>query len=309
MAHLILGAGQIGTQLCQDLISIGEEVTAVRRSAGSAPGGSRQILADVLDRDAWREAARGATAIHCCIHARYDSKVWARDLPVRERTVMDIAAQVGAPVIFPESVYAFGTAASDLVEGASVSPLTPLGRVRADLLAARERHRATTISLVSSDLIGPTAGSGSIATTMVLRPIAAGRCAWVFANPDASHSWTFLPDLSRAMIDVAGRPDDVAPTGSAVLHTPTAEPRSLRSMADEAGLIVHGKPGRVKVIPTAALAAASRLSQVLREVRAQQHLWQGASVLRPGRLMTHDGLTPTPWPQALRDSLRAVTTT
>lgn len=305
MRYVITGAGQIGAQLAHDLVRAGHQVTVVRRSAAKTDGPIRAIAADVLNVDAWSSAAEDAAAIFHCIHAPYDSRVWARELPQREQAVLSIAEQHGIPVIFPESVYAFGEQAKSLHEGAPLAPVTPLGQVRADLLRARAQHSAVTLSVVASDLIGPTTGAGSVATATVLRPLAAGRRAWVFANPDLPHSWTYTPDLAAAMLQCADRATSLAPSGDAVLHCPTTAPRSLRELASDAADLL-GCRARVQSVPRPAMWAARWLHPLLRELDRQQYLWRQPSVLRPGRLMTTDGTEPTPWEAALRVSVDAV---
>lgn len=299
MRYVIIGAGQIGTQLAGDLVRAGHDVTVVRRSATASATSISTIAADVIDVDAWAPAAEGAAAIFHCMHAPYDSRVWARDLPPREQAVMDVAVRYSIPVIFPESMYAFGTHAHDLHEGAPPAPISPLGEVRADLLRARAAHPAATLSVVGSDLIGPSASAGSVAALTVVGPLAAGRRAWLLGAPDAPHSWTSIPDLSRAMIHCAVHADRLAPAGDAVLHCPTAAPRSLRELAEDTAQIL-GRPARTATVPRAALHLARPFHPMLRELDRQQYLWREPCVLQPGRLILEGELSPTPWEDALR---------
>ncbi|MGO2883140.1 MAG: hypothetical protein ACTIC4_11035, partial [Corynebacterium variabile] len=75
----------------------------LRRVVAGGPGGD--------------PVAEPVAAVFHCIHTSYDARAWAADLPAREQAVMDVAAEYGVPVVFPESVYAFGTAAQDLDDG------------------------------------------------------------------------------------------------------------------------------------------------------------------------------------------------
>ncbi|PRI10241.1 NAD-dependent epimerase/dehydratase family protein [Leucobacter massiliensis] len=299
MHALITGAGQIGTQLAGDLTADGHQVTVLRRSAGSMPGtGARVIRGDAGDRDAIRSAAEGAAVVFHCIHAAYSAPVWRRELPRRELAVMDVAAELGIPVIFPESVYAFGRGAVDLGETSPIAPASPLGEVRAELLSARSAHPARTASLVASDLVGPTAhAKSSVILGTVLAPAAAGRRAWVLGDPDAPHALTYLPDLSRAMIAAAS----LARTGGTVLNAPTGPPLSQRRMAEDAARAVGRKPAGASRIPSAALGACAPFSPAFREIFRQRYLWDSPSALQPGRLTTEFGLDPTPWSEVLRE--------
>lgn len=299
MRYVITGGGQIGSQIARDLTTAGHEVTVVRRSAQPPQGAIRTIAADVADVERWEEAADGAAAIFHCIHAAYDARAWAHDLPPREQAAMHVAARRDIPVVLPESMYAFGTQARDLHEGAPLAPITPLGEVRADLLRARAAHPAVTLSVVGSDLIGPSAGAGSVAALTIVGPLAAGRRAWLLGAPDAPHSWTSIPDLSRAMIHCALHANRLAPAGDAVLHCPTAAPRSLRELAEGTAQML-GRPARTATVPRAALRLARPFHPMLRELDRQQYLWREPCVLQPGRLMLEGELSPTPWEDALR---------
>ncbi|MFV0433138.1 MAG: NAD-dependent epimerase/dehydratase family protein [Leucobacter sp.] len=297
MRFLITGAGQIGSQLTRDLIATGHEVRVLRRSL-AAVAGATVISGDAGDRVAVRTAAAGCDAVFHCIHASYSAAAWRRELPQRETAVMDVAAELGIPVVFPESVYAFGLGARDLREDSRIAPVSPLGRVRADLLSARAAHPARTASVVASDLVGPTARpKASVILATVLGPAAAGHRAWVMGDPDAPHAVTYLPDLTRAMIEAA----PLAATGGTILAAPTGPARSQRQMMiDAAAAVGHPRAG-ISRIPAAAFALCAPVSPTTRELFRQRYLWAAPSELRPGRLTTEFGLQPTPWDEVLRE--------
>ncbi|WP_053354075.1 NAD-dependent epimerase/dehydratase family protein [Leucobacter musarum] len=302
MHALITGAGQIGTQLARELSAAGHEVTVLRRGSGAVPK-ARVISGDAGDRDSLRAIATGAATetsridvIFHCIHAAYSAPVWRRELPQRELAVMDIAAELDVPVIFPESVYAYGRGAVQLHEHLPLAPVSPLGEVRAELLAARAAHSARTASVIASDLVGPTATArSSVMLGMVLTPSAAGRGAWVLGDPDAPHAVTTIPDLARAMI--AAIP--LASTVDTRLTAPTDAARSQRQMATDAARVA-GKPARTTHrIPDTLFALAGPFSPMMREMQHQRYLWAAPSVIVPGRLTTELGLEPTPWEHTL----------
>ncbi|MBN9613657.1 MAG: NAD-dependent epimerase/dehydratase family protein [Actinobacteria bacterium] len=302
MHYLITGAGQIGSQLARDLIDDGHEVTVLRRGSEAVPG-TRTISADVADREVLRDAAQGAAAIFHCIHTSYSVEAFRRDLPHRELAVMDIAAELGIPVVFPESVYAWGRGARDLGEEHPLAPASPLGQARAELLAARRAHPARTASVIASDLVGPTAHPASAVIPMlVLAPVAKGRRAWIIGDPHAPHAITYLPDLSRAMITAA----PLASARDTRLMAPTAPARSQREMAADAAEVLGRTPVKVSRIPTAMFALAAPFSPSMRELYRQRYLWAVPSSMQPGRLTSEHGLEPTPWNEVLREWATAV---
>lgn len=295
MRILVTGAGQIARGLVDELTSRGDEAIVLRRASDPVPG-ARTTSGDAADRALLGELARDADAIVHTVHAAYDPVSWRRELPHREQAVMDVAAELGIPVIFPESVYAFGRGAEDLREGAPVDPCSPLGRVRAELLEARARHAARTISVVAADLLGPTAtAKGSVPRSTVIDPVRAGRTAWVLGDPDAPHSITWIPDLARAMLAAVERSASLAPDGDAVLHAPTPPAISLRQLARAVAAASGSSEPAVRSIPVWAMLALAPFSSATRSLRRQLYLWDRPAVLREGRLTTELGLRPTHW--------------
>ena len=122
--------------------------------------------------------------------------------------------------------------------------------MRRGLLAAREAHPVRTLSVVAADLLGPTANpQTSVYKMMVLGPARRGRTAWVMGDPDAPRSFTYIPDLSAAMVMAAQRCEALAPGGSAVLMAPSGGPLSQRQMAADAACVAGRRRARVPGSP------------------------------------------------------------
>lgn len=295
MRYVVTGAGQIGTQLVARLREDAAEVIVVRPSGAPVPG-ARVIRGDAGDGALMARLLDGADGVFHTVHARYDPGAWRRELPFRELAVMDAAAEHGVPVVFPESVYAFGHAAEDLAEGAALDPCSPLGEVRAELLAARAAHPARTLSIVASDLVGPTASAAaSVPTATVVRPVLAGRTAWVLADPGVPHAVTDLRDLADAMV----RAPHLDPAAAdRVLLAPTREAVSLTELAQMVARRAGVADVRVRVVPGLAVRAAGLVMPLARSLSQQSYLWNRPCVLRPG-MLTDEGHGPRAWDQVL----------
>ncbi|MGV0869070.1 NAD-dependent epimerase/dehydratase family protein [Corynebacterium kalidii] len=310
MRYVITGAGQIGSQLARDLLAAGHEVTVVRRGA-EVEDGAELLQGDAGDRSLVQRAVAGpegtASAIFHCIHTDYDSAAWRRDLPHRELAVMDVAADADIPVIFPESVYAFGYRARDLSEPLTsddVEPVSPLGKVRADLLAARAAHPARTVSVVAADLVGPTATPGSsVFQLLVFGPAVSSRTAWVLGDPDAARSMTSIPDLTSAMVAAADESDVLAADGDVIVTSPSTEPVPQRTMAQDVARAGGVQPRPVRKIPWWVVRLAGFSSATMRELYGNRYLWDAPAVIRPGVLETRLGITPASWNDVIRDTV------
>ncbi len=302
MRYLITGAGQIGTQLALDLVAADHEAVVLRR--GNTPvQGARTQMGDAGNPATVRAAAEGVDAIFHCIHAAYSAKTWLRELPHREAAVMDIAAELDVPVVFPESVYAFGRGAQHLSEHSPLAPVSPLGRVRAQLLEARAAHRARTASVVASDLLGPTSTSnGSVVLGTLLVPASRGARAWALGDTNAPHAITYTPDLTRAMLAAVS----LAKQGGVTLLAPTAPARSQRQVVADAAAAARCVNAGISRVPTAAFALGAPFSATMRELFHQRYLWNAASELLPGLLTTELGLLPTPWERVLEEWARSL---
>ncbi len=300
MKILITGAGQIGNAIARSLRATGDDVTVIRRSTQPIEG-ARVIAGDAGERALLEREARGTDAIMHCIHAPYTAKAWHEELPHREQTVMDVAASLGIPVIFPESVYAFGAQAHDLHEGAPINPLSPLGDVRAELLTAREEHTAKTASIVAADLVGKGASpKASVPTMSIVNPTLTGKTCWAFGSPDTPHAMTFVSDLAEAMIHVARERTRVfAKDSSVTLNAPSPTPITFRELARIVSTRAHVSEPKIRTIPAWALSLTGMASPTLRSLSQQRYLWDSPSRLAPGALTKEHGLESTRWSEAI----------
>ncbi|RUQ21692.1 NAD-dependent epimerase/dehydratase family protein [Kocuria sp. HSID16901] len=307
MKYLVTGAGQIGTQMVRNLVEAGHQAVVLRRSQKSVEG-AEVLVGDVSDRRLLARAMRDVAAVFHCVHAAYDADAWRKMLPDQERAVMDLAADANIPVVFPESVYGFGAGAEDLTEGDALAPRSPMGQVRAELLAARREHDATTLSIVASDLWGPTAEpSTSVAHLAVMVPRPRGRAGYAMGNPRLQHTLTYIPDLATSMIAAAENAAELAPKGDLIAHAPSITECSLeelnRVVSEEAGV----RRRTIRPVPAGLLRVMSWMHPMLRELSNQSYLWTRPVLMRPGILSDRYGLEATPLRSAVRHILSVTT--
>jgi len=203
-----------------------------------------------------------ATAVFDCMHASaYRADVWRAELPAAERAVLEAAGKTGAVVVFPESLYSFGRVDAPMTEDTPRRATGGKPGIRVELLRQREESATPTVSVAASDFYGPLVRAAHAGERMV-PTIMAGRTMWVLGDPDAQHSWTYVPDLADAMIRAA----DDERLWNAFLLAPTAPAVSQRELvaayAGAAGVpapAVHG-------IPAWALRAVGSVHRDTREL-------------------------------------------
>ncbi|HSU03264.1 MAG TPA: NAD-dependent epimerase/dehydratase family protein [Nocardioides sp.] len=289
--HVVTGAGPVGSTVATQLADAGQHVRLLTRS-GSGPD---HPLIDRRRVDASRPeelgaALEGAVAVHHCIHgSAYDARVWRAELPQAERTVLEAAGRVGAVVVFPESLYAYGPVDGPISETAPRTATTGKLGVRTELLAQREASGTPTVSVAASDFYGPLVRNAHAGERLV-PTVLAGRTMRVLGRLDVPHSFTYVPDLAAAMITAAARPD----LWNTFLHAPTAAPitqRRLVELVAEAG----GVPvPRTASIPVGLLRAAGTVSREVRELAETGYMFTRPFVLDSTASEQRLGLAPTP---------------
>lgn len=90
-----------------------------------------------------------------------------------------------------------------------------------------------------------------------------GKPVSTLGDPDAPHSWSYLPDVARALVEIAG---EERAWGRA-WHVPTQPALSVREMADRLAARSGTGPVAVRRLPPAVLGIVSLVSPLLRELK------------------------------------------
>lgn len=266
--HLILGAGTIGTETARALRALGEDVTLASRSGvPHSNGGVAHLRVDALDGPALRAATAGATHLYLTLGLSYRARIWERDWPRIMQNAIDAALAQDAGLVWFDNVYAYGPLplAVPMTEEHPIAPPSRKGRVRAQLLAmiqdAAERRRLRWLVARSADFYGPGVRLSILFPAAIQRQLH-GRAAWWLGNPDLRHSFTYTPDAGRALAQLALDPGAWMQSW----HLPTAEPAPTpRELLRESARLL-GAPEGVRALPRTAVALASPLVPLLREV-------------------------------------------
>lgn len=335
---LVIGYGQIGEEIATQLSATGIHTTVATRSGrASAPvaataAGSRtatdvrpsagnqartdtrqalhspgvgteatHIRADAADRAQLHEAAAASDVIFACAHAPYDSRKWEQTLPRLDSAIMDTAARLGIPVIFPESVYAFAGLREAITESSPFAPVEDKGRIRQSLLEARREHPATTVSVIAGDLLGSTAQPWSSVVKMcITAPISKGHRAIVPARTDVAHGITVIADLAAAMIRAAQVLEDVPAGTHRLLIAPSSNP-TLGEITEFAHEHVGTRPRRPLALPRWTTRVAGVVERSMYELNQLSPIWYSPCVIEPGDFA--ESLGTTDWRKGITQML------
>lgn len=137
---------------------------------------------------------------------------WAAQVPDLTAQVIAAARTVDATVIVPGNVYVYGGNSGgdiDAIWRATTPHLArnPLGRIRIDMETAYRNSGVQVIILRAGDFID-TVASGNWFDMILTSRLGRG----VFRYPgrvDIAHAWAFLPDLTRAAVQLAENRDQL----------------------------------------------------------------------------------------------------
>ena len=227
--HVIVGAGPVGTATAQALVAAGHEVTLVTRSGSGPVGpGITRVAADASDPFALAEATGSADALYNCANPPYHR--WPELWPPMATSMLEVAARSGAVLVTMGNLYGYGPvdhpltggrpAGGDGHEGPGAGRDVGGGPGRPPRRPG-PGHRGPRVGLLRARVVD-TSHFGRIVDRLL-----AGRKVRVLGDPDAPHSWTYVPDVGRTLAVLGtderawGRP----------WHVPSAPALSQRELA------------------------------------------------------------------------------
>jgi len=299
--HVIVGAGPVGTATARLLVEAGHQVRVVTRS-GNGPDhpAVERVAADAGDRDRLRKLTHGAAALYNCANPPYHR--WPQDWPPIAAAMLGAAADTGAVLVITGNLYGYGPVGRPMVETDPLAATSVKGRVRArmwqDALAAHRAGRVRVTEARASDFYGP--GTDSMVGAYFMPRLLAGRRAIVLGGLDAAHTWTYAPDVGRALVTLGSDPR----AWGRAWHVPSTAPRTVREIAVRVCELAGAPAPRYRVVPRWLLRATGAASPVVREFEEVRYQHDRPFVLDTRAYQETFGERPTP----LDDGLRATIT-
>ena len=289
--YVVTGAGPVGWTVAEQLADRGRQVRILTRS-GSGPDHPliERISGDAKDPAVLRTALAGAKAVFHCIHgSAYTAAAWRAELPAAEQAVLSAAQEARAVVVFPESLYSYSAPYRVITEAGPRRATGGKRGVRTDLLQAREASATPTVSVVAGDFFGPRVRMAHAGERMVV-PVLAGKNVSVMGSASQPHSFTYVPDLARAMIAAADQPS----AWNAVWHAPTGPARTQKELA-AAFAAAAGRPTpKVRVLPGWTIRTAALVSAGARELAEMLYQFERPFVMDSAASEAALGVSHTP---------------
>ncbi|RCV51870.1 NAD-dependent epimerase/dehydratase family protein [Marinitenerispora sediminis] len=263
--HVVVGFGPAGAATARLLAEKGHSVRVITRSGRRPEPGIEHIALDAADSGRLISAAQGAAAIYSCAAPPYHR--WAAELPPLASSVCAAAEATGAVLVMLGNLYGYGPAQGPMTEDLPLAATDRKGRVRAAVWEqARELHeqgRIRAVEVRASDFFGPGVTDGGHLAGRVMPRLLRGRPVSTLGDPDAPHSWSYLPDVAAALVEVAG---EERAWGRA-WHVPTEPALSTREMVDRLAAQAGTGPVAARGLPSAVLGVVAVFSPLIRELR------------------------------------------
>jgi glycine hydroxymethyltransferase len=300
--HVIVGSGAIGTAVANLLVDAGHTVRIVtRRGSGPDREGVERVAADATDAERLTALTRGAVALYNCANPPYDK--WLTDWPPLASSLLTAAERTGAGLVTMGNLYGYGPVDGPMTEetplaatGPRVGCATGCGPTCSP---RQDAGRARVTEARASDFYGPgPVGTSHLGQYFMPRLLAGKRPLVMQADLDAPHSFTYVPDVARTLVTLAG--DDRA--WGRAWHVPTAPAVSLREIATRMAVDRRcAGPGRRGAAAPAGARPRPRRAVRPRAGRGALPVHSGRSCSTREAAQETFGLAPTP----LADGLAA----
>jgi len=293
-AHVVLGAGPIGTSIARQLASAGEMVRVVTRT-GRELGipGVESSRADITDPAAVGAATAGARTVYFAAQPAYSN--WPKGFPPLVEGVLGGLRGTGIHLAVVDNLYAYGpTAGAPITEALPYAATNRKGLARAwvakRFMAADAAGDVKVVIARASDYFGPE-GTDSMAGARFFEPILAGKSVQLVGDPDAPHSVTYVPDFARALVELA-RHDEAF---SQAWHVPTVPAVSMRRFAELVGEAAATGTPRISRVSRPMLRLAGVFIPGAREVVEMLYEFEDPFILDSSKIERAFGLTATPF--------------
>jgi nucleoside-diphosphate-sugar epimerase len=290
--HVIFGAGQVGSLLARLLLERGHVVRVAKRSPGGVPEGAEAVLGDAGDPAFCTEAAADALTVYHCMNPPYSTRLWAEFVPRYMENLIQAAGRARARLVVLDNVYMLGRPnGRPLSDDTPMNPCSRKGEIRAKaarrLFEAHQRGDVRATCGRASDFYGP-GGTLTPLGDYFWPRVLTGKSGQVIADPDAVHTYHYIPDVAAGLATLGSAPDDA-------FGKPWMLPcRSAESFRDLVRRIEKpfGGPIKLSVVPGWMRSLLSVVLPPLREMPEMLYQWDEPFVIDDRRFRERFGAAP-----------------
>jgi nucleoside-diphosphate-sugar epimerase len=302
--HVIFGAGQVGAPLAELLLAAGLTVRVAKRSVRGIPDAAEPVLGDAADGRFCAEATRGASVVYHCMNPPYSSARWAELVPRYMDNLVEAAGRAGARLVVLDNLYMYGrTGGRPIDEDTPVSPCSRKGEIRARAATRLfEAHRLGDVRAIcgrASDYYGP-GGRLTQVGDQFWKPALAGRTVRSLVDPDARHTYHYIPDVAAGLAALGTADEDAL---GRVWMLPCAEAGTLRDLVGRFSREL-GREIRIVRAPRVVVKALGLFVPIVREIDEMLYQWDEPFVVDDRRFRQRFGVAPAGVDDAARATVR-----
>lgn len=272
---LVLGVnGGVGGQVSRMLLQRGWRLRALtrRKPASEVAGDIEFVTGDAMNRQDVLMAAQGAQLIVHAVNPPGYSDWEKQVVPMLDNTIA-AAESCGARIVFPGTVYNFGSDAFPLLtEESPQTPFTRKGALRAEMerrLKMASMRGVPVLIVRAGDFFGPDARNNWF-SQMLVKPGKPVRSVQNPAAPRAGHQWAYLPDVAETIGRLLDRAGELP--AFAVYHMEGFWDFDGLQLVEAIERVV-GHPVKRRRLSWAGIKLAAPFVPLFREVVEMQYLW------------------------------------
>ncbi len=299
--HTILGInGNVGKLLAAELTQKGIKVRGVSRRPFL--GNWEHVAADVLNLDALTAAVAGSDVVYLAVGLEYTTKVWRRDWVVLMQNTIEACRRANAKLIFIDNVYMYGKVEGAMTETTPMQPSSEKGKIRAEiatlLLEAFEARILRGCIAPAADFYGPDCDKSGLNSTVFERFAAKKSAQWL-GKADKKHSFTYVPDMAKALAILG---TDPRADQSLVWHLPTAAPALTGLEIMEQAAKAFGVKPKFSAMGDFMLAILGIFIPILRELKEMSYQTNFDYIFSSEKFERVFGLKPTSYADGIRET-------
>ncbi len=301
--YVILGTGQLGLAIMDELVAEGQPVKVVNRSGivnEPFPEGVTMVAAEATDADQVAAVCEGAEIVFFCVQPAYNQ--WPEKFPPLAEAIIAGVGRAGARLVFGSNVYMYGsTAGRPIHEELPYAAQTRKGRARAQVAnMLLDAHRQGQVQVVigrAADFYGPRV-VGSMAGEMIFGAALEGKTVNLAGDVDLPHTLTYIRDFARALVTLS-RHDEAY---GRAWHVPSAETLTTRQFI---GLLEKeiGRDIQVRAAGKTMMRLIGLFNADVREVVELMYEFEEPFIVDHSRFEAAFGNGVTPHAQAIKETL------
>lgn len=301
--HVILGTGQLGLAIMDELVGQGHPLKLVNRSGKinePLPEGVVLETADAYDPQQVAAVCEGAQIVFFCVQPAYHE--WPEKFPPLAASVIEGVSQTGAKLVFGDNVYMVGPTDGDpITEDLPYAAQTRKGRARAEvanmLLGAHRDGKLKVVIGRAADFYGPRV-TDSMVGDMLFGAALRGETVNMAGDIALPHTLTYIRDFASALVTLS---EEEKAAGQA-WHVPSAPTISTEQFIELVEEEI-GRPIQVRSAGKMMMRLIGLFNPDVREVVEMMYEFEEPFILDHSRYEAAFGNGATPHAEAIKETV------